>query len=107
MEYYKDNDNQVYAYESDGSQDAWIKSGLVPITVGEADALRTPAPEEIAAARKAEIDARLTKMDLERSRALSDIALGQYEDFARAKLIDLETERTALATELAGLEQAG
>ena len=32
MKLYKDNDNDVYAYEADGSQDAYIKSGLVPIS---------------------------------------------------------------------------
>lgn len=37
MKYFKDvQANQVYAYESDGSQDAFIKDGLVPITAEEA-----------------------------------------------------------------------
>jgi len=31
MKNYIDKDNNVFAYESDGSQDAFIKEGLVPI----------------------------------------------------------------------------
>lgn len=41
MKYFKDANNKVYAYESDGSQDALIKPGLVSITQQQADALRT------------------------------------------------------------------
>jgi hypothetical protein len=59
------------------------------------------------AARREEIRARFDKIDQERSRALSDIALKQYVDFAMQKLTALEAERAALAEELAGLAQAG
>ena len=31
MKHYRDESNKIYAYESDGSQDAFIKEGLVPI----------------------------------------------------------------------------
>ena len=31
MKYFKDAKNNVHAYESDGSQDAYIKEGLTPI----------------------------------------------------------------------------
>jgi hypothetical protein len=44
MKYYKDADNQVYAYESDGSQDAYIPEDLILITEEEADELRKPPP---------------------------------------------------------------
>lgn len=38
MKHYKDpNTNEVYAYEADGSQDAFIKEGLVAITDAEVD----------------------------------------------------------------------
>jgi hypothetical protein len=41
MKHYKDPiTNEVYAYEADGSQDEFIKPGLVQITVDEADTLR-------------------------------------------------------------------
>lgn len=44
MKFFKDSQNNVYAYESDGSQDAFIKPGLTPITQDEADALRIITP---------------------------------------------------------------
>lgn len=41
MKHYKDpNTNELYAYEDDGSQDDFIKEGLVPITDAEAAAIR-------------------------------------------------------------------
>lgn len=36
MKYFKDSNSSVYAYPSDGSQDAFIKDGLIPITEKEA-----------------------------------------------------------------------
>ena len=44
FKYYKDINNRVYAFEADGSQDAYIKPNFVQITQAEADALRTPVP---------------------------------------------------------------
>jgi hypothetical protein len=41
MKHYKDpSTNEIYAYEADGSQDEFIKEGLVSITDAEANALR-------------------------------------------------------------------
>lgn len=46
MKHYKDpTTNEVYAYEADGSQDAFIKEGLVAITDAEAEAVRAAAQE--------------------------------------------------------------
>lgn len=45
MKYYKDENNEVYAYESDGSQDAYIKPGLIPITEEKMLELTTPKIE--------------------------------------------------------------
>ena len=42
MKYLKDNAGVVYAYEADGSQDAWIPKELIAITEAEADQLRKP-----------------------------------------------------------------
>lgn len=44
MKHFKDSDNRVYAYEADGSQDAFIIDGLTPITDEEAAALTAPPP---------------------------------------------------------------
>lgn len=43
MKYYKDSQNRVYAFESDGSQDAFISPDLIKITEAQANALRAPA----------------------------------------------------------------
>lgn len=41
MKYFKNpTTNEIYAYEADGSQDAFIKEGLVAITSEEAAAIR-------------------------------------------------------------------
>lgn len=43
MKYYKHN-GEVYAFEFDGSQDAWIPSGAVLMTDAEVDAHLNPPP---------------------------------------------------------------
>lgn len=41
MKYYKNsNTNEIYAYEADGSQDAWIQPGLIAITKEQAEEIR-------------------------------------------------------------------
>jgi hypothetical protein len=42
MKYFKDGNNEVYGYSADGSQDAFIKTGLTAITNEEAQALMNP-----------------------------------------------------------------
>jgi hypothetical protein len=42
MKYYIDANNTVYAYESDGSQDAFILPGLKSITAAQAVAITNP-----------------------------------------------------------------
>jgi hypothetical protein len=51
MKHYKDPvTNEVYAYEADGSQDAYIKPGLIPVTNEDAQGI-------VAANKQAQIDA--------------------------------------------------
>lgn len=45
MKYFKDQSGTVFAFEADGSQDAYIGADLTPITEAEADTLRAPPPE--------------------------------------------------------------
>ena len=56
MKHYKDTLNNVYAYESDGSQDAFIKEGLVPISDEDLAAMMAPTTaqllSQLSAARK-------------------------------------------------------
>jgi len=59
MKHYIDTEtSEVYAYESDGSQDDFIKEGLIPISDEDLAILRAPTPDELLAqlplARKAQ-----------------------------------------------------
>ncbi|EGW22167.1 hypothetical protein [Methylobacter tundripaludum] len=47
MKLYKNIAGTVFAYESDGSQDAFIPNDLIEITEAEADALRAPSAPTI------------------------------------------------------------
>ena len=50
MKHYIDKEtNEVYAYESDGSQDDFIKEGLVLISDEDLAILRAPTPEQLLA----------------------------------------------------------
>jgi hypothetical protein len=105
MKYYKDADNQVYAYESDGSQDEYIPPDLVPITEEEADALRfhPPTPEELAEQRRSEILARLAAIDAASVRPLRAIAQGEDVPADHDRLTELNAEAAGLRVELAGM----
>lgn len=52
----------IYAYEADGSQDAWIKLGLVPISYAEVVELRAAQVDPKDAIRRqiAELEASVT-----------------------------------------------
>ena len=58
MKHFKDKQNNIFAYESDGSQDAFIKEGLVPISDEDLSILRAPTAgqllSQLSAARKAQ-----------------------------------------------------
>jgi hypothetical protein len=48
MKHYVDSEtNEVYAYESDGSQDDYIKEGLVPISDEDLAILRAPTTNQL------------------------------------------------------------
>ena len=47
MKHYRDESNNLYAYESDGSQDDYIKEGLVPISDEDLAAMIAPTTEQL------------------------------------------------------------
>jgi tRNA A37 threonylcarbamoyltransferase TsaD len=84
MKYYKDAENNVYAYESDGSQDAYIKPGLTSITEEEADALRFPPPTPN------QMEQTFSALVTDRLNAFA--AKRQYDNIASARLAGLSSE---------------
>ena len=58
MKHYKDEENNIFAYESDGSQDEFIKEDLVPISDEDLAILRAPTAgqllSQLSAARKSQ-----------------------------------------------------
>ena len=63
MKYFKDVNDNVYAYESDGSQDAYIKVGLVPIDNAEVVILTAPPPPTHRESRDSAVDNILVTVD--------------------------------------------
>ena len=47
MKHFKDKQNNIFAYESDGSQDDFIKEGLVPVSDEDLAIFRAPTPEQL------------------------------------------------------------
>ncbi len=45
-QYIDPNTNEIYAYEADGSQDAWIKPGLVPVTDEQVEEIKQQKEQE-------------------------------------------------------------
>lgn len=107
MKHYKDpKTGDLYAYEADGSQDQFIKPGLLPVTDDEAEAIRAANAPELP--RSEVIRARLEEIDAKSMRALRAIvaATGSGKPAPVAdvdKLAALETEAAALRAELAAM----
>ena len=57
MKYFKDNNNNIYAYEEDVA-DEQIKDGLIPITEEEADTLSNPPKTQSELDAQTETDAK-------------------------------------------------
>lgn len=106
MKYYKyPNTNQVYAYEADGSQDNFIKPGLVQITEQEAIDLTTPPipePEPLAPITKFSSLAYLDRFTQSEQVAIATATYTDvevklfYDKLLGADFIDLEDPRVAL-----------
>ena len=88
MKYYKDENNVVYAYDAHGTQDAFIKEGLMPITRSEAMAIINPPPthEQLIQAAENERQRLLVAADAVMLDWRTELMLGEISDANRAKL---------------------
>lgn len=88
MKYYKDENNVVYAYDAYGTQDAFIKEGLMPITRSEAMAIINPPPthEQLFQAAENERQRLLAAADAVMLDWRTELMLGEISDANRAKL---------------------
>ncbi len=90
MKHYKDpTTNELYAYEADGSQDAFIKPGLVPITDEEAEALRAAAEPPIGS-----VTMRQARLALLGAGLLDDVdaAIAAIPDATQRRAAEIEWE---------------
>lgn len=88
MKYYKDENNVVYAYDAHGTQDAFIKEGLMPITRSEAMAIINPPPthEQLIQAGENERQRLLAAADAVMFDWRTELMLGEISDANRDKL---------------------
>ncbi|EHK4357305.1 tail fiber assembly protein [Salmonella enterica] len=88
MKYFKDENNVVYAYDAHGTQDAFIKEGLMPITRSEAMAIINPPPthEQLIQAAENERQRLLAAADAVMLDWRTELMLGEISDANRAKL---------------------
>ena len=88
MKYFKDENNVVYAYDAHGTQDAFIKEGLMPITRNEAMAIINPPPthEQLIQAAENEQQRLLAAADAIMLDWRTELMLGEISDANRGKL---------------------
>lgn len=89
MKYFKDTHGVVYAYESDGSQDEFIKEGLLHITEKEAMEIVNPPPthNELIAQANARKAALLDEANAITADWRTELALGIISDSDKETLI--------------------
>jgi hypothetical protein len=97
MKFFKDGNDEVYAYADDGSQDAFIKPGLTAITAAEAATLANPAPT--VEQQRAALIAQMNALEAGQHRATREAILSG--DMSWLKKIDDEV--AALRAQLAAL----
>ena len=62
MKYFKNINNQIYAYEADGSQDEYIRDDITPITEDEANAIHAEKSAPIIATQQAQATAKASAL---------------------------------------------
>ena len=93
--------NEIYAYAADGSQDAYIKPELIPISDAELAALLAPTAEQMKEAAISAIKGRIASLEQSQSRAVREVLLGGTTDRLAALEAQIVVERAALVKALA------
>jgi len=93
--------NEIYAYAADGSQDAYIKPELIPISDAELAALLAPTAEQMKEAAISAIKGRIASLEQSQSRAVREALLGGPTDRLAALEAQIVVERAALVKALA------
>jgi len=88
--------NEIYAYAADGSQDAYIKPELIPISDAELAALRAPTAEQVKEASITAIKGRIVALEQSQSRAVREVLLGGPTD----RLATIDAQIVAARAEL-------
>lgn len=98
MKHYKDANNNIYAYESDGSQDDFIMSGLVPVSDVELAMMLQPAQAEIDAAANAAALAALRDIDIASIRSIREYIVSKNDapQFLKDREAVAQAERAKL-----------
>lgn len=95
MKYYKSEDGEVFAYEKDGSQDAFIRPDLMVLGADELaeirvaqEAARAPKPDELLASANARRDELLMVAGIRTAPLQDAVDLGEatVEDVANLRL---------------------
>jgi len=112
MNYYKDTQDKIFAFESDEEMKQICRhkgwQELTPITEAEKDELLKPTQEQLDKQRINEIDARLSQIDKQTERPTRAIKVAELKgvepnQFDVDKLIALEDEAEQLRKERRGL----
>ena len=93
--------NEIYAYAADGSQDAYIKAELIPISDAELAVLRAPTAEPVKEATIATIKGRIATLEQSQSRAVREVLLGGPTDRLAAIDAQIVAARAELVKALA------
>lgn len=92
MKYFKDANNQVYAYEADGSQDGFIKDGFLAIPESEANELRKPKPPTSKEEINAPIVSKLSEIDIKSIRAIREYIASKTDAPQFTKDLDAQAQ---------------
>lgn len=89
MKYFKDSNNVIYAYDADGSQDEYIKDGLIHISEDEAMSIVNPPPTKEDLIKQATLkkESLLAEIDTVTNLWRTQLALGMISPLDREKLI--------------------